>query len=482
MMSRLPPQLRARLLLLLTVVAAVGASLAFDPLRDALRERADRALLERLATEDPRPVLDEILAREPLPRRQALIADPRLAEALAGWVRAEGGDGFERRLEALELREPTLRRRVLDDPASQATVVTREERRALEAFDPATGRLEIEQARVAVERIDALYPDAGLTDPLEAELETRRALAVTEHERRYLELLEKGTVLPAGTGAGRDLETVHHTLARLAPAHPRLRDPATAARLSALARDVLPDDPDRAQAIVALGLRLAPRHPDLAALASDLEQARDEARIAAARSRLAAHAPEELADYQEIADAMVTLALEAPGDPAWRDTAWALRQVLESEIVATLDTAGTDAAEVLLLDFARLLEVPTLRTLRERLDAAAPPTTASDTRRREARQARVEHINALLAAPTLNRDWERAFLVAWREYLALDRGSSAGETVVGALLPRLYRDRGLEVLEREGPEAAAAVLARARLFTPKAKPLEELAAAIAARR
>ncbi len=422
-------------------------------------------------------------AIEPRERRQALLSDGRLHEAIVRRIVEDGIAGMVEVREALAPIDAELAGEVLAVAPVRDAARSVHEAAARASFAPQEGRYAYREAQRALEDLVLLYPRDEAVRALAAELEAERETAREALGRDYAAHLDAGRFAPSDEG-GSLMQTVD-ALRRLDPDHPLLADPRRAeAMLERAERALDAGDVDQALAVLSARRALAPGDPLLEDLSRRaLAQAAglvavDESEalrtaIAARRDSLTS-----LEAYQAIAPDLARLARLAPEDPLVADLRWQLEALLAGHVDATLARRRADLAATALYELGPLLRLSRLAELRARVASVAASQGQdpfSSLASRAERRALRDRIQRLLRRPTLEPDWNAEMAEALGRHVVLVGARSRGVPAALRTLELLYADAAARALADGDDDRAALLVSTGKAYVPGSGALARVA-------
>lgn len=358
--------------------------LAYGPILNAIHEREHTAIIEEIDSGD----------------------EARLVAALG-------------QIDAL----PDDRRRTVAERA-QERIVAYFSARADAAANRAEERYDYPAALAEVDALGRYFPNSGDVLLLRQEFEGERTTLVNELRARFEELLEAGAVMPVD---GED--DITDVLAILKVAQPDielLNDIRLIGQYVARAdAEVSRQRWQEADRIVGIGLQFAPRNPELLdrrdRVAAELQREAEATMVAALRDQLRGAQPRTLADFRAIREPLEQLGSLRPADPVVRAFDARLRRALDGGLAELAAAGDWAAADALLAEFARTLEIDALVEMRTALSdqqLAAGYDVRGDAERNAAIALRAAGIRTLLADAAFDDEFERALTAQFKDLTA----------------------------------------------------------------
>ena len=347
-----------------------------------------------------------------------------------------------------------------------------------EAVDLEAGRYDFNRAEAQLARARFLYPDSATVDGMADDLELMRSRRLNELNQLLTEALGADRLLAEdGDGEAVTVTAALEMIAEVDPEHGLLEDPRVPdAFASAAQASINSGDLDTAERYIEEGLAHMADDVDLINARDRLAEAREGAerreRVATLLERLESDGNgfDSWSDFVGVRDDIVELARIAPGDTMMdylRETGAPLAR---SHVDGLLD--GEDAAALAdtLEEERALLSALDQHDALMALEIAAhddDPEAARDT----LAAAAEEELEALLADPTFDRDWEADVRFQLRRLAGLE-ATDRLETMEAALTTA-YNDRVDALTEDDRFDAARHLLARAQHFTLVEPDLQE---------
>lgn len=328
-------------------------------------------------------------------------------------------------LETVDSLDNDSRRRVLEQ--GRDAVIDVFEKRVERAIDGSKGRYDYPTALKEIEHAKHFYRDSARLLRVEADIKGRRNRLLNELNNHFTRYLDDGRLLPIKGEA--DITDVLRIVAQADPDHPLLSDPRLAVRYAEEAEQAMrKGDLKTADAIVQASVRYAPEDARLRSLRfqirRELHRQEEDVLVAQIQDRLRSRRDglRRLPDFQGVREDLVTLAKLRPESKILDDLRQTLEAAFDEDIQAAIASGSWDSGEKLLLDFAKLLEVPYLTAQRQRLSAAENKAGYVDPGAQE-RAADIEVRQAALTAVLNRREftdrWENSLLLQYKDLIAM---------------------------------------------------------------
>lgn len=467
------------------IVVVLIAALAYAQIVDFVRGEEDESIisvLERGGIENIAEGLAMIEALESEDRRRDVLKDPRTREAVVNHIDNGGRHSVREGLALIRPFDPAWQHDILEDPKVRIATIEYYDQRIDAAFNPSEGKHDYGTASELLENLAELYPNSASVVNIRAKITERHQEALERLTKAYDELLGDLQFSAENVEAG--IDGVLRAIRNLDPAHPTLKDPRLADAVLQQTREALDSgDLTRARIIMNLAVELVPNDPSITQLsqqlAARLEHQRQDNLAVELRARLERERASlnTLADFRRMQGDLMMLASLRPRDSMLRDLRWQLKQIFISEFDASMTKQRFQAAEDLLVDFARFFEIPYVESQRDRLGELMKTQgyriPASASRHNElTRRAKV--INEKLRQPLLTPEWEAEFETAFKESLAMIGAEGSGVQLIRRTMMLLYRDRAVEAVRAKQYVRARNLISKGRDYVPDAPELDEV--------
>lgn len=448
--------------------ALLVAALAYGPVMDLLRARENESILVQMESATPEGVsnaMARVQALESAEQKNAVIANPRTAGALAALISRSDDRRIDGVLAVLDGLDGKQRREILDAPPVRAAAFRMFEQRIANAFEPANQALDYTAATQALQKLDALYPQSAAVLSISTELKAKRVELLADLEERFETLLEEGAIAPSDSEA--DVNDVLGQIRAVSPTHPLLTDDRLRFRAAELAEQALAaNDSAAAERFVAAGLQFAPDDATLKNLghraSAAARQLENEKLVADIGDRLqsAERSLASLEAFGKYQQDIVTLAVLEPGN--------ALVAALQARHLSLFDVAFSGAlaakhhadAMSLLTDHAPMLETGYLIQRRRALGAAADgedPAAAGD---------RFDAIRQRVDGAAITPAWAAAVIADLRSLIAAAPAADARGGELRARVAEILLDQADGAAAESRFHAAGEWIARARMADP----------------
>ena len=457
-----------------TVLIAV---LAYGPIVGELDRREREEVIAVIQNGDLGSLqagLEQVQALPDPDQREAIVDDQRVIDAVVAHITRGDAQSIAEGRALLEPFPDSLRRTVMQDARTRQAIIEFYETQRLAAANPSEGRYDFPAALEAIDRLKSIYPDSATVYRIETELLTERDTLLNELGNRYNDLLAAGMLIP--DPAQDDIGDVLDLVRTIDPDNRLLTDESLRFEFeSRVERAMAEQDYTTAKQYLDASLAYAAGDPTLANLRyqveTELQRIADQQLVAEIQQRLRAEYPtfSSLADFQRVRDDLIKLADLDPTNPVLTEIQNSLKDAFGRELQARIRAAEWMDAEQLLLDYAKLLDIPYVTDRRAQL-SAAEASAGFQVEVTPARQAaideRIETLQALIADPQFTSDWEIAFRVPYKELIALlPLGDPALEPVRNATA-QLYLDRASAAREAGRFAEALAYVDHGRTFYP----------------
>jgi len=365
-----------------------------------------------------------VLALSAYPPIDTYLKNKRNAQLTAAINHGSEHD-IQAALETIRGLDPGSRNAVLDE--TKNTIISLYEQRAEQAIETAAGRYDYPAAAVEIRDAMEFYPDSPRLLKIEADIEGRKSRLLNELNDRFNEYLDSGRVLPVH-GKG-EITDVLQVIRRAAPDHPLLHDPRLPVRYAEEAEKAIQaGDFKRAGELLAVSAVYVADDSRLASLRFQVRQAlrhqQEQARVAEIEQRLRnePRAKKTLADFDGLRADLITLARLRPDSQVLSDLQQGLEDVFGEAVSQTVAVQAWDEGEALLLDFAKLMDIPYLTEQRRQLSAAQARANYVPANRRR-RSAEIERrrssVRTLVEQPAFTDEWETNLLLEYKDLIAL---------------------------------------------------------------
>ena len=471
------PMIVAAAAVLLLVIGA----LAYNPILNTLNERKREEVIAALVQpgiENIRKGLElaETLGTE---QEQLVLNDERTRAAIVAHIARKDETSINQALAAIEPYDDRWEQEIRDAEPARKAIVDLYEGRILEAFDIDSDKFDFVAASGILDQLDVLYKDRAFVLVLRNELKSEKDRKLIELSDQYKSFLEQGRLIP--NAEEDDIGDVLDIVRAIDPEHKLLADKRLGfAFIDKVETAMAEKDFAVADAFVKAGLAFAPDMGKLNDLSfqvrSELTRIKNEKLVAEIQQRLQdqqrAGNLKTLAHFQAVRDDLIVLADLDPTNKVLVQIQGNLKAAFSEQLRADIQGQKWEPGETLLVDFAKLLEIPYLTKQRSALSEAEKQAgfeLEMTAARKQAVDERTKTVEALLADPKFNSEWEIALKVPYKELIALlPLGDPLLEPVRNNTA-RLYLGRAKQARETGNLSQALALIDRGRVFYPGLK-------------
>jgi len=464
------------------------AALAYKPVLNFYERRQHEAVIAALEQPGMQNIRKALSSAASLGEEElhGIIEDDRTKRAIIAHIGQAQAERMDQWLAFVRTFPQNLQRDILDNERAHSAVVREFEARIFAAFDPATRLYDYPTAYRQVTMLEDLYPDSAAALKISKELEARRDNALDRLGDRFNRYLEAG--LLTQEDGRHTIGDVLDAVRRMAPTDALLNDDRLRLRYAELAEEALEGgDLERASSLVHAGLEYAPDDAALKDLryqvGAALARADNQRRVAEVEVRLATQLVdlERMVDFDAYRQDLLILAELDPASSTLARARARLDKAMNAELADQIAAQRYDSAWRMLLDFAPLLDLESLRAARQRLP---DETSVTDTRALPAREdarvrGRIDAITGLLMAPQPGSVWQAAVESRYKELVALLHHEHA---VVAEQRERIARHFLAEARRARGDESfneARTAIDRGRVYAPDFAPFVAESAALA---
>jgi serine/threonine protein kinase len=347
-------------------------------------------------------------------------------------------------------------------------------RKAKAAFDPAKQRYDWRGAKAAIEALKRVYPDLASHVILNNSFTKRYRDELARLKAKFNRLMDEGKLIRT---PDEDIFDVREIVKQIDPSDTDvLQNKQLSLKVAEFVRAHMEElHFDRADALLKASLEYAPDDTVLADLRFQVEQEllrqANESKIAEIETRLRARDAEftSLAAFQADRADLMTLADLAPTSEVLEDLQGRLTSAFDKALRIQLRKRDWNAAEQLLVDFAKLFPLDYLDNKRESLTSAETKNgfELAMTAQRQAQVAtRQQNVSALLENPTFDSDWEVQLQVPFKELIALLPAEHPALEPIRQRIADQYIARAAESRGRRLTTQARSFIARGENFHP----------------
>ncbi len=453
------------------------AILSYTPVVNELDRREREQIVSVLGggdLESLRSGLAQVAALPDAEQRARLLADDRVINAVVDYIAKGDKQSIADGRALLEPFPDDFKRRVMNDERTRRAIVDYYEGLRIAAANPAEKRYDFPAAQQAIEELKKIYPDSATVYRIETDVQAEKDTLLNELGNRYNDLLTAGMLIPDPQAD--DIGDVVALVRQIDPENRLLKDDSLRFEFEKRVQQAMSEkDFATAKRYLDASLAYAPDDPTLSDLRyqveTELKRIADQKLVAEIQQRLRAEYPTfaSLADFQRVRDDLIRLADLDPTNPVLTEIQNSLKSAFGKELDRRIQAATWNEGENLLVDYAKLLDIPYVTEKRGKLSEAerkAGFTLQMTPERQKAVNERVERLRALIAEPKFTSDWEIAFRVPYKELIALlPLGDPALEPVREATA-NLYLGKAKQAREAGRFAEALAFVDRGRTFYP----------------